>query len=519
MQILPRVTELKAFLACAAALTVCNLLPVQAVGTQSDALLTTGAQVDFRTFTGMCQGWSVFDLADYIGWDREDFSWDKIEPHEGQWNEAELEKWGKRILALKERGINMLPILCYGTPWAIDLTPRVALQTDSSRVELKQDGNGFFRETYKKAHNGNWVRESATRVSPNNRWALSADKVQAWENYVRRIVSYYSAPPYNLEYFQIWNEAHPASGFWQFGSMDEYMTRIHLPAAKIIHELGGKVVYGGWPDCGPIRQYIEMLDRHDAWRTIDVHDVHYAKLSVFETIDKAARERGLGTVPIWQTEIGYVWNTGTIPNLWPRFMAWALDKGWEQPDRYKLFWFPAYTPDDKGSYGYGRSLLHGRGNLSAHGEAMRTIGSVFSPGQLGLYSGQVQSRPRLSAQLSHEEPSMEVFTVGDKRIVAAVHLRRDRADPEFLSWDGPRETIDSVRAPVVTLSFDEALRGRVSKVRRVGMSGSEMKLAVGGGVSGGPVVSVPIVLKEDLAVHPLFENATIQTVYVVVDLI
>ena len=78
-----------------------------------------------------------------------------------------------------------------------------------------------------------------------------------------------------------WNEAHPVSGFWE-GDLDSYMTRVHLPAARIIRELGGKVVYGGWPCCGSLKELTTLLDKHDAWSTMDVVDVHYFGLNAFE---------------------------------------------------------------------------------------------------------------------------------------------------------------------------------------------------------------------------------------------
>lgn len=476
---------------------------------------------DFRTFTGVCQGaGSAALIGQFTGWDREDLSWNKFEPKPGEWNQAELERWGARVLELKERGIRFLPILCYSATWAVDLTPRVAYESDDSRIELRRNEDGeFIKVVHKKAHNGSWVRESAAKVKPRVQWALAADQVPAWEAYVRRIVAFLSAPPYSVEYFQIWNEAHPASSFWELASMDDYMQRIHLPAAKIIREHGAKVVYGGWPDCGALKDYVALLDRHDAWRTIDVHDIHYFPLSAFDFIQKAARERGLGTVPLWQTEIGFVRNTGTIPNTWPRFLAWSLRNEWNQPDKYKLFWFPAWTPDAEKSYGYGRALLHGS-NLSAHGRAMQTLAELFSPGDLALHAGQVVSRPALTAASGKDSSSMEVFRIGAKRIVAAIHLEREKDDPGFSGWTGATES-DAVGAkrPLFDLRFEGLRSADIKRIRRVDMAGGSLPLEpFDPRDARGTTLRIPVTDPAGSPAAEAFRNASPHTFFVEIEL-
>jgi hypothetical protein len=59
------------------------------------------------------------------------------------------------------------------------------------------------------------------------------------------------------------------------------MQRVHLPAARIIHEEGGRVVYGGWVCIGPLPELFSLLDRHQAWASIDVLDVHYLPTNTF----------------------------------------------------------------------------------------------------------------------------------------------------------------------------------------------------------------------------------------------
>ncbi|EIP99685.1 hypothetical protein OpiT1DRAFT_04213 [Opitutaceae bacterium TAV1] len=474
----------------------------------------------FADFTGVCQlgaNNAAIIPPGMIGWDRADVLWDNLEPAPGDWHDDVLEKWGQRVLALREHGVEFLPILCYTARWAVDTTPRTTFETDTTRTVLERKDDGrLVVLTYKKAHNGSWVRESAAVTKPRMQWAIAPDHVPAWENYVRRVVTYLSAPPYNVRYFQIWNEAHPRSSFWQHASMDDYMTRIHLPAARIIRESGGpdaKVVYGGWPDCGPIQEYIDMLDRHDAWKTIDVHDIHYLPISAFEKIQAAARERGLGSVPLWQTEIGFVRNTATIPDMWPRFIAWSLRQGWAAANRddYKLFWFPAWTPDAPASYGYGRALLHGQ-SLSAHGQAMRTLAQLFGDSPLVLYTDPVTTTPALTRNgIAQKKDGVEIFllkppanpaatttpsSATPDRILAVFHLNREKGRklPE-----------------AITLSLPQLPSSRIASVRRIDMAGHATPVESPAGTN---AFRIPTADAPESPTATLFTNATVQTIYV-----
>lgn len=473
----------------------------------------------FRNFTGMCQGWGSFQLADTVGWDREDIGWDRLEPSQGKWNDAEMEKWGKRVLDLKSRGIEFLPVLCYNTPWAIDALPRIVSESEEARIVLQKNEAGeYIRSHYVKAHNGSWVRESVSKVKPNNRWAIAADQVPAWENYVRRVVRFLSASPYNLKYFQIWNEAHPASGFWQLGTMDDYMVRIHLPAAKIIHEAGGKVVYGGWPDKGPVPEYIAMLDRHKAWGTIDVHDLHYASIWACATIRQAARERGYASVPVWQTEIGFVRNTGTIPNIWPRFLAWGLRNDWSEPDKYKLFWFPAGTPNSPESYGYGYALLHGN-SLAAHGQALQAISKVFAAGQVGLYEGKISSNPPLKSEEDYKTSSLEVFRVGKKKIVVAVHLSREKSDTEFAQWTGPSKKEGALKIPLFDLRIEGVRAADTVGIYKTNMGGERITLKPANALDAqGITLQVPILDSASSPARETFKSVEMHTFFIELEL-
>ncbi|MGV2288061.1 hypothetical protein AAHK20_05045 [Trinickia sp. YCB016] len=187
--------------------------------------------------------------------------------------------------------------------------------------------------------------------------------VDVWKRYVDAVVRKYSAPPYHLRYFQIWNEAAgrlsgglPQATFWNgpgfdahdqqhskpyARAMQDYVERVHIPAAKIIRKYGAYVVYGGWPDQGGLdnfRQWLEyrtpvanerMLD----W--VDYIDTHYLPVSdldpLYEQYVRNGPARG-----IWQTEIGdaYMKDPHYLPRYFFDFAVWALDRDWSDANQY-----------------------------------------------------------------------------------------------------------------------------------------------------------------------------------------
>lgn len=186
--------------------------------------------------------------------------------------------------------------------------------------------------------------------------------VEPWERYVEAAVRKYSASPYNLRHFQIWNEAAgrltgglPQSTFWHGPSstddakhsgiydraMQDYVDRIHIPAARIIRKHHAYVVYGGWPDQGGLNNYMKWLEYRSPvfnermldW--VDYLDTHYLPVRdldpLYENYVKSGPARG-----IWQTEIG--WEYMKDPHYLPRyffdFAVWALKRDWNDPDKY-----------------------------------------------------------------------------------------------------------------------------------------------------------------------------------------
>ena len=180
-----------------------------------------------------------------------------------------------------------------------------------------------------------------------------------WTRYVETVVKAYIAPPYNVRHFQIWNEAAgPLSGgaaqatFWHGGArhaqstpydraMQDYVERVHIPAARIVRKYGGYVVYGGWPDQGGLDTYMRWLEYRSPvagarmldW--VDYLDTHYlgvdALTPLYERYVAGGPARG-----VWQTEIGdrYMEDPHYLPMYFFKFAVWALDHDWHDPNQY-----------------------------------------------------------------------------------------------------------------------------------------------------------------------------------------
>jgi len=184
---------------------------------------------------------------------------------------------------------------------------------------------------------------------------------QYWTEYVTAVVKRYTAPPYNIKYFQIWNEAAgPLSGgsaqatFWHGPSaagaaragvysqaMEDYVNLIHIPAARIIHQYHAYVVYGGWPDQGGIDTYMRWLDYDSPTLhtrmidNVDYLDVHYLGIDAFDTL--YARYVAQGKVRgIWETEIGdrYMTDPRYLAVFYFKLAVWALAHHWRDANQY-----------------------------------------------------------------------------------------------------------------------------------------------------------------------------------------
>lgn len=471
----------------------------------------------FREFAGTCQGGpNIPHLYDLVGWDRADLYWSKLEPKPGQWNQQELQKWGDRVLEMQSKGVKLLPILCYNTSWSWDRAEHT-YDYGGERVHVKPLDNGEFLVEKFRRVKGAWTLQSSKEERPNDHWPLAAENEAAWQGYVRHTVEFLRHPPYNIKYFQVWNEAYPTSDFWGHGDVDTYMQRVHLPAARIIHELGGKVVYGGWPCCGSIQDYVAALDRNQAWKSIDVLDIHYFPLAAFEYLNHAARKRGYDSIGLWQTEIGFSQDPEFIGNSYPRFFSWCLSHNWSYPDRYRLFLFCASAPNDPKAFAYGRALVQG-GKLSAHGLSLRTLNEVFNASKIENYF-QVQTVPPLKSEINENCSSLEAFKVGGKKIVVAVHLVQNNDAKIFTDWNGDLDTMHlDFDHPTIEIELPEIKPEAVVSAQRVDMAGQRQSLEIQSRTSGNIKFQVPIRDAANSPAHTWFNHSNVVTFLVEITL-
>ena len=440
-------------------------LPAQAGTAPAD----DAKRAPFARFVGVCQaGPSEHEIWDYISWVRLEPSWSSFQPNgPDEWNQDALDRFGRTVLEYREQRVNVLPCLDYMQQWAARRRPWTFIVTGKRYDVAAYDGDISKRRVT--------VTDLASGIEKEITFGtarMPPEDVADWENYVERVVSFLRAPPYNVEYFQVWNEANDSfTGFW-IGGMDEYMTTIHLPAAKIIRKHGGKVVYGGYPCNGTMTHYLDVLDKHQAWDTLDVLDIHYFPLSAWDLLYERTRGRDLA---IWQTEAGFTTAKGWVPNGYPRFFYWALTHDWE-PDRYRLFQFAYWSPNDPKAYGYNCCFLRGD-ELTYHGQAFVTLGRLLNTADMRPFT-EFSTKPLLRPEINERASSVEGFRDRD-RIVLALHLAYQNGAALFTDWNRTRDNLHldwpDTKVIVTLPALDP---GRVAAARRVGIYDSRTELAV-----------------------------------------
>ena len=204
-----------------------------------------------------------------------------------------------------------------------------------------------------------------------------------WLDYVERTVSRYTGSPYNVRYFEVWNE--PFAEFWR-GTREQYIDTILIPAAQAIHNLGAKVVAPAWSGAGT-SVLEDWISYNGAWNHIDILSTHYGwgdRDTLYKNWIANGRIEGL-----WHTEV-----SGHAEKNNPLFVAqsysdaldWYLRRKWNSPDKYKyLYWTDGVTESN------GEFLINQTRSsvfLTDQGLAMRTFTSVFA-GEIRLFGGTV----------------------------------------------------------------------------------------------------------------------------------
>lgn len=444
--------------------------------------------VTFREFSGACQGGDMTSpyWDGLAGWNRFDISWSAAEPEEGAYDDAYLKRMYARVRQNLDRGVKILPVLCYAPGWASRRGEYEFTAGNVRKLYTPLSGNEYLLREYKKQNDGSWELKAdkdgnTERKVRNPRIPLAPESVAKWRKFIRRVVSDLRAEPYGLEYFQIWNEAHPKSGFYD-GGMADYFSDVHLPAAEEIRALGGKAVYGGYPCCGTVSALADDLTKAKAWDSIDVIDIHYFPEWCMEYLRRRAAENGRPDMGVWQTEIVFHRNYYAVAQIYPTVLYWGLTHDWSYPDRYKLMLFAFGSPDDPGAFGYGKCMLAGK-TLTPHGKALETLAGLFGGEEIEPYDG-VKSVPEL--KFTNRGDRISAFRFGNRLLVAAAFdgktLKKHEADK-----------IDTLKLTLSGVTADS-----VGSVTRVGVFGERADLS-GAWRSSGGGITVDLPLKEDEA--------------------
>ncbi len=387
---------------------------VALLASATGAAAQTWSGPSFREFVGNNNAGSGDALfTNTVSWNRHEVSWGNTEPAQGVWDLGALASAGQEILTLQARNARLLPILAYTVLWAMDRSSREwTLGNDKWAVAPGDSGSMIY--SHYNVSTGALISTSTISDSGNLSKFPPAN-VSDWTAYVQKVVSYLHASPYNQQYFQIWNEAQEISYFW-YGSMDDYMQRVHLPAAQVIHAAGAKVVYGGWPDSGSITELIDVLTRNNAWGSIDVIDTHYIGTNgAFAQLRAAADAHGRSDLAIWQTEIGFTTDCAYVPASYTKRLDFCLHSNWTR-DKYKAFYFANFAPDASDAYGYHCCLYTGS-VLYAHGRCLQALGNLLgNTATLNLYPG-ITSSPAMTDNLTAPS-AMECFATGNTIVIA-----------------------------------------------------------------------------------------------------
>lgn len=306
-----------------------------------------------------------------IGWTRQPFAWSDIEPEKGKWL---WDKTDQLVQSAHAQSVEVLPDLAYTAPWAESV-----------------HGQQFSPPVH----------------------------VEDWEDFVEHVVARYSQPPFNLRYFQIWNEPTHDAGFF-YGTDQQFIDVIYLPAAKIIHSHHAYVVFAGWGKGDGLPRFNGLLAYRDASQLTDIVDVHYygnnAWQPLYDQWVKSGRCRG-----VWQTEIGYTSDPDYLPGTYLWSVYWALRSGWSDPNEFKAFWYTVGATGANGSRCLTTRDSGGKTVLTENGRRLAAINGELGGGALKLFTD-VATTPNMTPGAVESRPMALGFEVGQNRIVVALLL-------------------------------------------------------------------------------------------------
>lgn len=210
-----------------------------------------------------------------IQWMRTDFLWDHVEKQPGVWN---FEQYDRIVEEAQKRGVHVLGILGYSTPWA-----RPA-------------------------------------------W----EHPEEWKEYVTRTVGHYRG---RVSHWEVWNEEN-ISAFWKNPNPEDYVRFLKLTAeAARAADPETTILFGGTAEIP--YDYIEKCLQLGAGEWFDVMNIHPYR-EVFMTdasvqnfrneiqkTQELLKKYGLGEMPVWITEMGWT-DYQREPGYCPQFISAVL---------------------------------------------------------------------------------------------------------------------------------------------------------------------------------------------------
>lgn len=409
-------------------------VPVEQAAAQPSSSAAGAQQSLITSFIGVGQAFvpDTYPLGRQLGasWGRLGADWYRLQPDPNNPVDLNLPAQGRTpfrevMRQLTEAGYQPLVGLGSAPEWAVDKSYRSFVER-GVQFEFRQDADGRMIRTVTDPDTGEVLDQTAMtslgRFPP-------AD-VARYEEYVEAVVSELTRD-FGVQYFVLTNEPVPLHG----SSSQEWVDKVIKPASAIIRAHGGKTVWGALPAGGRYEEFNKLLNYNDAWRDIDVLDVHYWPPQGWQWMWEDWVRPGK-IEALWQSEVGAGISRLQVPNYYPRFLHWALTHGWSEqnPDKYKLFYFklPWEGRGPDGYYAAGLTYTNadtGELALTYHGTAMKTLHDLLDGPDLRAYDGvrftgldiggQDGGQP---ASPDLKEESIEAFQVGSDRIVIAAHL-------------------------------------------------------------------------------------------------
>ncbi|MBS3776607.1 MAG: endo-1,4-beta-xylanase [Bacteroidales bacterium] len=317
-----------------------------------------------------------------VTWARVGTRWHQQEP---QRDVYDFESYDQLVESAKKHGIKVLPLIGHTAPWA------------SSGPEGSDD---------------------------LNRYPPADDMIHEWEEYVKRVVERYP----DVKYFEVWNEPNIDWFLRADTNYKQYVDKILIPAARVIHAHDRKVVgpsfttewpLDSWPPrqrprkhaenvASNIRDINRWLSYRDAWKYIDILAIHYPHGDVekprqpyadnmmrfYDYVFSKWIEPGK-LEGIWNTEAGFAgveageqgfvsldpWEHPPLEQWVARYVIppihWSINHNWHFRDQYKLFWYHMSEGN------HPRDMLtreEGRIVPSSRGKALHTISRLLGSG-------------------------------------------------------------------------------------------------------------------------------------------